>query len=182
MDISRLPERVTSKIKFTDSCWLWQNAKTNGYGVVWSTPEKRVVRAHRLVYETLVGPIEPGLHLDHLCRVPSCVNPEHLEPVTPRENIFRGVSPVIAKAAQTHCKRGHPLSGDNLLINRSRNTRMCRQCMNETSRRRRMGSAGVCLRDGCDKFVNSKNMCSNHYAKWVRDGRDPNDLPVVLSQ
>lgn len=70
-------------------CWIWLGElNRNGYGRV-CVKGKRPV-AHRHVYETLVGPIPEGLLLDHLCRVRCCVNPSHLEPVTPKENTLRG--------------------------------------------------------------------------------------------
>jgi hypothetical protein len=86
----------------------------------------RNVRAHRYVYERLVGPIPAGMTLDHLCRNRACVNPAHLEPVTGPENTRRAV------ALQTHCLRGHPLSGPNLYCRNGR--RHCRECR---SRKRR---------------------------------------------
>lgn len=71
-------------------CWIWLRAKgKDGYGSI--KRGKRSHRAHRWVYEQEVGPIPEGLELDHLCRNPSCVNPEHLEPVTKAENQWRGV-------------------------------------------------------------------------------------------
>jgi hypothetical protein len=70
-------------------CWIWQNAKNlAGYGV--TTVSGTSTRAHRAVYTMLVGPIDPGLQLDHLCRVRACVNPDHLEPVTCAVNVRRG--------------------------------------------------------------------------------------------
>lgn len=76
--------------KQADGCWLWTGTVLgSGYG------QFRVgmghVRAHRFAYELLVGPIPEALTLDHLCRVTSCVNPLHLEPVTASENIKRAV-------------------------------------------------------------------------------------------
>lgn len=69
-------------------CWLWQRAKYDtGYGVM--RVAGRLVHAHRVLYERHIGPIPVGLELDHLCGVRSCVNPEHLEPVTHAENIRR---------------------------------------------------------------------------------------------
>jgi len=62
--------------------------------------------AHRAVYESERGPIPEGMTLDHLCRNRGCVNPDHLEPVTNRENILRGVSPSAVHAAKTHCRCG----------------------------------------------------------------------------
>lgn len=73
-------------------CWLWRGAGANhnlGYGI-WHPRRSEHHGAHRYAYELVVGVIPEGLHLDHLCRVPSCVNPSHLEPVTPSENTIRG--------------------------------------------------------------------------------------------
>ena len=70
-------------------CHVWQMATDrDGYG--WDHVEGRIKYAHRLAYECAKGPIPEGLQIDHLCRVPSCVNPDHLEAVTPRENRYRG--------------------------------------------------------------------------------------------
>lgn len=74
------------------------------------------VRSHRWAYEHLVGPIPDGLVLDHLCRNRACVNVDHLEPVTTRENWLRGEGPARINADKTHCINDHPLSGDNLLV------------------------------------------------------------------
>ncbi len=85
--MNRLP-LFFAKVEFTDACWLW-TASTDWYGYGWfwvGAPR----RAHRVCYEWLVGPIPAGLELDHLCRVPACVRPEHLEPVTHAENVRRG--------------------------------------------------------------------------------------------
>jgi hypothetical protein len=72
-------------------CWVWLGAKQPGpwnYGVLYH--DGRTQRAHRVYYEQHVGPIPEGLQLDHLCRVPACVNPSHVEPVTQTENVRRG--------------------------------------------------------------------------------------------
>jgi hypothetical protein len=72
-------------------CWLWLRWRDpNGYGRISQSRWGRSLLAHRWYYEQRHGPIAAGLHLDHLCRRPSCVNPDHLEPVTNRENILRG--------------------------------------------------------------------------------------------
>lgn len=73
------------------SCWIWQGAHdTAGYGRI--RHNGRLLLVHRVVYQLLVGPIRAGLQIDHLCRVPACCNPAHLEAVTPRENVRRGVA------------------------------------------------------------------------------------------
>ncbi len=114
-------------------CWLWLGViRKDRYGKV--VVSGRQCLAHRAVYQALVGPIPDGLTLDHLCRVRSCVNPAHLEPVTNRVNILRGESPAAKNARKTHCLRGHALSGDNL-IRTSRGGRSCRMCMNAHQRR-----------------------------------------------
>lgn len=110
-------------------CWIWTGRLFyDGYGQLPAAGKR--VRAHRFSYELLVGPIPAGLVIDHLCRVHACVNPAHLEPVTARENVLRGTSASAMHSAKTHCKRGHPLSGDNLLILATRPERVCRVCHN----------------------------------------------------
>lgn len=102
-------ERVLARIDTTvDGCWLWPGSKDrHGYGQVRvytnGDGTNRLVYTHRVTYEHFVGPIPEGLQLDHLCRVPLCCNPAHLEAVTQRENILRGVSPSSRAARQTHC-------------------------------------------------------------------------------
>ena len=88
-------ERFWPKVDLLGGCWLWLAATNDsGYGTFMArsrtddTP--KTVRAHRWSYEHLVGPVPEGLELDHLCRTPACVRPEHLEPVTRRENTARG--------------------------------------------------------------------------------------------
>jgi hypothetical protein len=69
-------------------CWIWTGAvHKTGYGQVKWNGESTV--AHRVVYQLLVGPIEDGKVLDHLCSVKLCVNPEHLDPTTHSVNIQR---------------------------------------------------------------------------------------------
>jgi hypothetical protein len=72
-------------------CWIWQRATTFGYGRMWHNGSTSPVPAHRVIYERHKGPIPEGLVLDHLCRIPSCVNPDHLEPVTNAVNTQRGL-------------------------------------------------------------------------------------------
>lgn len=134
--VEQLPARVRAKIVFRDApvdrpvvgqCWIWTAGKTSdGYGMTrWFDGELRYL--HRITYTVYVGEIPGGLHIDHRCRVVACCNPDHLDAVTPRVNVLRGL-----KATKTECDNGHPLSGDNLVWNsrgvgRPR-TRRCRTC------------------------------------------------------
>lgn len=92
---------------YSSDCWIWQLSKlATRYGQVRSGPE--MVLAHRLYYEERRGPIPEGMTLDHLCRVRACVNPEHLEPVTHRENVRRGKVPKLdlERVAEIRCATG----------------------------------------------------------------------------
>ena len=108
-------------------CWEWQKARDgDGYGLFKvgsrSDGSRRMARVHRWSYEHIIGPIPDGLQIDHTCRNRCCCNPAHLEPVTGRENTQRGW-----RKSKTHCKSGHPLSGENLIVS-PKGWRSCRTC------------------------------------------------------
>jgi hypothetical protein len=136
VDVENVPELYRIEDRgYETPCWIWAKyiART-GYGQTFAGG--RVVYAHRHFYEQYVEPIPEGLQIDHLCRVRSCVNPEHLEAVTQRENILRGNSLGALRARQTHCKHGHEFTPENTRI-ASNGTRRCRACGRERSRRMR---------------------------------------------
>lgn len=129
-------QRFVNKITFSDSgCWLWTGGRTvRGYGLFWLNGND--VRAHRFAYEEMVGEIPEGMVLDHLCRVTTCVNPSHLEPVTNRENVLRGYGPTAENARRDACRMGHPFSPENTYSRPGLGDRQCRACRLEESRRR----------------------------------------------
>jgi hypothetical protein len=111
-----------------DECWPYPgyiNSHT-GYGNAYTREHGRI-DGHRAAYLLLVGPIEPGMELDHLCRNRACCNPAHLQPVTHRDNLRRGESPAAHQARQTQCIHGHELDGANLWVDR-RGRRHCVEC------------------------------------------------------
>ena len=126
-----LRERIEQKIspEPNSGCWLWTGCVgSHGYAQV--AVEAGTTIVHRILYEEKYGIIPEHLECDHLCRVRCCVNPDHLELVTRRENVRRGEAPAGKKMNQTHCQNGHPLSGPNLLISKGRYgpNRRCRIC------------------------------------------------------
>lgn len=130
------PERIASRIDFNapNECWYWTGEldRRGGYGALAAPTEipskwKRR-KAHRLIYELLVGPIPAGLHLDHLCRTPRCVNPDHLEPVTALVNIRRGRAPTAVASVAGTCTQGH---ADDFCRRADGRVIYCRACRRE---------------------------------------------------
>lgn len=126
-----------------NGCWIWRKRLSNvGYGQIGvRRPEGvRTMSAHRVSYEAFVGPIPDGLVIDHLCRVRACVNPEHLEPVTQRQNVMRSpIAPGAINAAKTHCPKDHPYDDENTVHYMHKNgttrVRLCRTCQRDSARR-----------------------------------------------
>jgi hypothetical protein len=133
-------DRFAAKIALTESgCIVWLGGKNkNGYGQIHAGPDFGVARflVHRWSYEYHVGPIPDGLEIDHLCKNTSCVNPDHLEPVTHAENLMRSDGFSAAHAQQTHCLNGHEFNAENTRLRRGRGGRECRPCCRERDRKR----------------------------------------------
>jgi hypothetical protein len=134
LDLRTLEERFMEKVEKTETCWLWRATLNNlGYGQFGK--DQRLYQAHRVAYELFVGEIPEGLELDHLCRVPSCVNPAHLEPVTHQENMRRANK--RQPLNKTHCVNGHAMEGENVYIWRGSKTCMaCRKAASARSKAR----------------------------------------------
>ena len=131
--------RFWAKVDKTDGCWTWIASQSLGYGRFTQHGGGTTHMAHRLAYEALRGSIPEGRQLDHLCRVRNCVRPDHLEPVTPRENTMRSpIAPASVNAARTHCSSGHELNDANTYRRiRPGGGRACRVCLREVMRLRR---------------------------------------------
>ncbi len=136
-------ERFWEKVAVQPSgCWQWLGALSgigahDAGGYAQLRKKGKTLYAHRYAYLALHGPIDDGMHLDHLCRNRSCVNPLHLEPVTCRENLLRGTGTGARNATKTHCPKGHPLADENLIIatkSNGRTSRKCRACHNDRQR------------------------------------------------
>jgi hypothetical protein len=130
----RIMRRVDTQ---ENGCWIFTGCRTRtGYGqVTLSFTEGRAL-THRVVYERMEGPVPEGMQLDHLCRMPACCNPEHLEPVTPAENIRRGNVSAVQRARfalMKTCRKGHERNEANIYHTKD-GKRRCRPCQAEWAR------------------------------------------------
>lgn len=125
-------------------CWVWTGS-TNGadrtgygsfrFGSIFDPGGSKSTSAHRFSWELVKGRVPPQRELDHRCRNTLCVRPDHLEVVTRRMNLLRGLSPCAINARKRFCPQGHPYDEDNTRVD-SRNQRNCRTCdRNRWSRR-----------------------------------------------
>lgn len=147
--------RFWGRVEPTGFCWLWTAGKTkDGYGIMsWA---KTTWTAHKISHTLLVGEVPAGMQIDHLCNVRNCVNPDHLEIVTKRENARRMVErrgwvhggvkyekkpreqwKVPPKRENlldwTHCKKGHKLSEVGIYTNNKADGKVahfCKMCKN----------------------------------------------------
>lgn len=131
-DLTRIFSKITvhDDVRFNGTpCWVWCSSRNYyGYGAIKRSGKN--VSAHRLMYAWLVAPLPVGKQhgeIDHLCRIPQCCNPVHLEFVSSYENGMRSNSVPSGNAKKTHCKYGHPLSGHNV-IKKNVSHRECRIC------------------------------------------------------
>lgn len=175
-----IAERFWKLVNKTDTCWLYTGNTWKGYGqfgVQQSPGVWKQKKAHRIAYELLVGPIPEGLHLDHLCRVHSCVNPAHLEPVTNRENGVRGVG-LTARALATHCHLGHEYTDENTAVTitaEGLRHRECRTCANDRRIERVIRETGVTeFQCHCGRYFTTGKGRSVHITKHC-GGKGPTE-------
>lgn len=136
-------ERFWRYVQKTDGCWLWTgHVKKGGYGQ-FSLTHTRPVGAHRYSYELHNGAVPAGLFVMHSCDTPACVNPAHLTIGTAKDNTAdmiakgRQLYPAAERRkAQTHCKRGHEFTPDNIYW--SDHGRACRACALARLKRQRV--------------------------------------------
>lgn len=122
-----------ASMSVSDGCWEWLGCKDgDGYGMFRFEGSMR--RAHRWGYELLVSKVPEGLVLDHLCRNPSCVNPDHLEPVTNQENLDRGEGRRVKNGSANSCVNGHEYTADNTYTN-PKGRKVCRTCSANSRRK-----------------------------------------------
>ena len=125
--------RLYSKLKkLNNGCWVYPAKNGNGYGRIYYSGKQ--LYSHRVSYEICFGKIPKGLLVDHKCRNRACINPAHMDIVTPKENVQRGLRGSLI----TSCPAGHKYNFENTLYRKYRNNgqhRRCKKCHSDRERK-----------------------------------------------
>jgi len=150
---TKVRNRILASIKEVNGCWEWQKSLMvrGGYAQMMLSLEPKkpaLYTGHRASWLVFRGDVEPGLHIDHLCRNRKCVNPDHLEPVTPHENILRGEvsrEGLRVTSPLRHCSHGHEMTGENIYVYSNRGTPkiLCNTCRTIGNRKRNVRNIGT---------------------------------------
>lgn len=165
--LQRFNEKI---VKHENGCWLWQG-KLHTAGYAQFRFNNTMVYGHRWAYETYKGPIPDGFTLDHLCGNRCCVNPDHLEPVTVKENNARKL-PRSPKSPRTHCVHGHAFTDENSIM--WTGGRRCRICYRE--RRARYRKQSMQIRQGIPAIIPDARPTRTFY---VIVASDSDDVPLM---
>ena len=150
---SKVRARILASVKDVDGCWEWQKSLTvhGGYAQMMLSLEPKkphLYTGHRASWLVFRGDIAAGLQIDHLCRNRKCVNPDHLEPVSPKENTVRGEvsrEGIRSTTPLRHCSHGHPMTGDNIYVysNKGKPKTLCNTCRVIGNRKRYTRNIGT---------------------------------------
>lgn len=128
-------KKFWDKVRKSKGCWNFiGSVGKDGYGKFYI--DGKMEMAHRVSYKIKVGEIPKGLNIDHKCRNRACVNPKHIEPVTQRENVMRGLGVARFNSEKTHCIHGHEFNYINTRITKD-GERACRVCARLWARKNR---------------------------------------------
>ena len=154
----RTLEDIKSRSTLNENgCWIWNGSKCGpGYGESWDHLAKRKIMAHRLSFMLSKGPIPSHLEIDHTCNVRPCVNPDHLQLLTHKENCSKRDS------KKTHCKQGHPWINENIYAHKR--GRVCKICMKACQFKFRLAHP-LANRIASKKYYNSVTKIRNRQSK-----------------
>lgn len=112
--------RFWKKVNKTDTCWLWTSA-VNNMGYAAFGKGRTCLLAHRVSLHFAGVEIPAGMVVDHLCKVPLCVNPAHLRITTQRINSTENSNaPHAINSRKTHCApHGHEFTPENTRITKA---------------------------------------------------------------
>lgn len=149
--VPTIEDRLLRKAVRDGDCLIWTGASNlskggQRYGCIAYEGKNR--GAHVVAHLVWVGPVAKGQHVHHRCERTLCIEPKHLQAVSPRENLMASDTPAARNAAKTHCWRGHEFTPENTYVKtheRFKGDRVCRACqrIDKNARRARRRDAGL---------------------------------------